>query len=56
MEDFVDRFDLLVDLFGEGVAPEEAAGLLYLINGVLCLFVAEARDVRNARAFLAEIG
>ena len=33
---------LLTGLLGEGVAPEEVAGLLYLINGVLCLFVAEA--------------
>ena len=33
---------LLDGLLGEGVAPEEVAGLLYLINGVLCLFVAEA--------------
>jgi hypothetical protein len=33
---------LLNDLFGQGVAAEEAAGLLYLINGILCLFVAEA--------------
>ena len=29
-------------LLGEGSLPEEAAGLLYLMNGVLCLFVAEA--------------
>ena len=33
---------LLDGLLGEGALPEEAAGLLYLINGVLCLFVAEA--------------
>ena len=33
---------LLAGLLGKGVAPEEVAGLLYLINGVLCLFVAEA--------------
>jgi len=32
----------LAGLLGEGVVPEEVAGLLYLINGVLCLFVAEA--------------
>jgi hypothetical protein len=33
---------LLDGLLGEGALPEEIAGLLYLINGVLCLFVAEA--------------
>jgi hypothetical protein len=33
---------LLDGLLGEGALPEEAAGLLYLANGVLCLFVAEA--------------
>jgi hypothetical protein len=33
---------LLDGLLGEGALPEEVAGLLYLVNGVLCLFVAEA--------------
>ena len=34
---------LLEPLFGETtVVPEEVAGLLYLINGLLCLFVVEA--------------
>jgi hypothetical protein len=30
------------DLLGHGLAPEEIAGVLFLINGVLCLFVVEA--------------
>jgi hypothetical protein len=30
------------DLIGEGLTPEELAGALFLINGVLCLFVVEA--------------
>jgi hypothetical protein len=30
------------DLIGEGLTPEEVAGALFLINGVLCLFVVEA--------------
>jgi hypothetical protein len=30
------------DLIGQGAAPEEVAGALFLINGVLCLFVVEA--------------
>jgi hypothetical protein len=30
------------DLLGHGLAPEEIAGALFLINGVLCLFVVEA--------------
>ena len=29
-------------MLGEGALPEEVAGLLYLINGILCLFVVEA--------------
>lgn len=33
---------LLDGLLGAGVLPEETAGLLYLTNGALCLFVAEA--------------
>ena len=33
---------LLDGLLGEGALSDEVAGLLYLINGVLCLFVAEA--------------
>jgi hypothetical protein len=33
---------LLDGLLGEGALSEEAAGLLYLINGLLCLFVVEA--------------
>jgi hypothetical protein len=33
---------LLDGLLGEGGLSEEAAGLLYLINGILCLFVVEA--------------
>ena len=30
------------DLMGQGAAPEEVAGALFLINGILCLFVVEA--------------
>ncbi|MGH6798226.1 MAG: hypothetical protein ACREDI_07570, partial [Roseiarcus sp.] len=30
------------DLLGEGLTPEEVAGALFLINGILCLFVVEA--------------
>ncbi len=30
------------DLLGKGQAPEEVAGALYLVNGILCLFVVEA--------------
>ena len=30
------------ELLGQGVASEEVAGALYLVNGVLCLFVVEA--------------
>ncbi|HEX9170638.1 MAG TPA: hypothetical protein VF886_17215 [Roseiarcus sp.] len=33
---------LFADLFSQGLQSEEVAGLLYLINGVLCLFVVEA--------------
>ena len=33
---------LFVDLLGLGLTSEEVAGALYLINGVLCLFVVEA--------------
>jgi hypothetical protein len=33
---------LFGQLLGEGQAPEEAAGALFLINGILCLFVVEA--------------
>ena len=33
---------LFAELFGEGLTSEEVAGALYLINGVLCLFVVEA--------------
>jgi hypothetical protein len=33
---------LFADLLGQGIASEEVAGALYLINGVLCLFVVEA--------------
>jgi hypothetical protein len=33
---------LFAGLLGEGLLPEEVAGLLYLVNGVLCLFVVEA--------------
>jgi hypothetical protein len=29
-------------VLGDGLAPEEVAGALYLVNGVLCLFVVEA--------------
>jgi hypothetical protein len=29
-------------LLGHGIAPEEVAGALFLLNGVLCLFVVEA--------------
>jgi hypothetical protein len=30
------------DLLGQGAAPEEVAGALFLVNGILCLFVVEA--------------
>ncbi len=30
------------DLLGSGLTPEEVAGALFLINGILCLFVVEA--------------
>ena len=33
---------LFGDFLGEGQAPEEAAGALSLVNGILCLFVVEA--------------
>ncbi len=33
---------LFAELLGEGLRSEEIAGLLYLVNGVLCLFVVEA--------------
>jgi hypothetical protein len=33
---------LFSHLLGEGQAPEEAAGALSLVNGILCLFVVEA--------------
>ena len=33
---------LFAELFGLGLTSEEVAGALYLINGVLCLFVVEA--------------
>ena len=33
---------LFGDLLGEGQAPEEVAGALSLVNGILCLFVVEA--------------
>ncbi len=33
---------LFAELLGQGLTSEEVAGLLYLINGVLCLFVVEA--------------
>ena len=33
---------LFGDLLGDGQAPEEAAGALSLVNGILCLFVVEA--------------
>jgi hypothetical protein len=33
---------LFGQFLGEGQAPEEAAGLLSLVNGILCLFVVEA--------------
>jgi len=33
---------LFDELWGQGLASEEVAGALYLINGVLCLFVVEA--------------
>ena len=33
---------LFAELLGQGIASEEVAGALYLINGVLCLFVVEA--------------
>ena len=32
----------LGDLVGQGAASEEVAGALFLVNGILCLFVAEA--------------
>lgn len=33
---------LFDELFGNGPTSEEAAGALYLVNGILCLFVVEA--------------
>ncbi len=33
---------LFADVLGQGLQSEEVAGLLYLVNGVLCLFVVEA--------------
>ena len=33
---------LFAELLGQGIASEEVAGALYLINGILCLFVVEA--------------
>jgi hypothetical protein len=33
---------LFDELWGQGLASEEIAGALYLVNGVLCLFVVEA--------------
>ena len=33
---------LFGQFLGEGQAPEEAAGALFLVNGILCLFVVEA--------------
>ena len=33
---------LFNELWGQGLASEEIAGALYLVNGVLCLFVVEA--------------
>ena len=33
---------LFAELLGQGLTSEEVAGALYLINGVLCLFVVEA--------------
>jgi hypothetical protein len=33
---------LFGDWLGNGLAPEEAAGALFLVNGILCLFVVEA--------------
>jgi hypothetical protein len=33
---------LPASLFGEGVLTEDVSGLIYLINGILCLFVVEA--------------
>ena len=33
---------LFGDLLGKGQAPEEVAGALFLVNGILCLFVVEA--------------
>jgi hypothetical protein len=30
------------ELVGQGTAPEEVAGALFLVNGILCLFVVEA--------------
>jgi hypothetical protein len=33
---------LFAELLGQGIGSEEVAGALYLINGVLCLFVVEA--------------
>jgi hypothetical protein len=33
---------LFAEVLGQGLTSEEVAGLLYLINGVLCLFVVEA--------------
>jgi hypothetical protein len=33
---------LFSHIIGDGQAPEEAAGALFLVNGILCLFVVEA--------------
>jgi hypothetical protein len=33
---------LFAELFGQGLTSEEVAGALYLVNGILCLFVVEA--------------
>ncbi len=33
---------LFGDMLGNGQAPEEVAGALFLVNGILCLFVVEA--------------
>jgi hypothetical protein len=33
---------LFADVLGQGIASEEIAGALYLVNGIFCLFVVEA--------------
>jgi hypothetical protein len=42
LADLSQETSLFDGVLGEGALPEEVAGLLYLVNGVLCLFVVEA--------------